>query len=178
MAVIVSMVYSKKLGLPQFSSHSCSLSVQVEVKDLSEVEQESQHLYALLQSSVDAEIQKVGFMPPITYGMEEKPNGIGNSTNGRNSANESTNGTNDPWACTEGQKHLILQLTHDHKLDKNEIEARAQQLFGLGVKQLNKMQASQVIDELLEKLGKKPNGSRWRGNNRQPSTGGQYDRRR
>jgi hypothetical protein len=171
MAVILSMVYSKKLGLPQFSSHSCSLSVQVEVKDLSEVEQESQHLYALLQTSVDAEIQKVGFMPSNTYGMEEKPNGAeGRNGNG--------NGTNDPWACTDGQKHLILQLTHDHKLDKNEIEARAQQLFGLGVKQLNKMQASQVIDELLEKVGKKSNGSRWRGNNRQPSAGGQYDRRR
>ena len=57
MAVIVSMTYQKKLGLPQFSSHSCSLSVQVELTDLSQVQEESSKLYELLQSAVDAEIQ-------------------------------------------------------------------------------------------------------------------------
>ena len=33
--------------------------------------------------------------------------------------------------------------------------AVAQQLFGIGVKELNKMQASNLIDDLLEKTGKK-----------------------
>ncbi len=39
----------------------------------------------------------------------------------------------------------------------------AQQLFGVGVKELDKMQASQLIEELLEKTGKKTNGRsvRW-----------------
>jgi hypothetical protein len=31
MAVILQMMYSKKLGLPNFSSHSCSVSLQVEI---------------------------------------------------------------------------------------------------------------------------------------------------
>jgi hypothetical protein len=41
----------------------------------------------------------------------------------------------------------------------------AQQLFGIGVKELDKLQASQLIEELLEKTGKKTNGRRspWQG---------------
>jgi hypothetical protein len=44
----------------------------------------------------------------------------------------------------------------------------AQQLFGAGVTSLDKMQASQLIEELLEKTGKKAGGPqrRW---SRQPA---------
>ena len=44
----------------------------------------------------------------------------------------------------------------------------AKQLFGVGVKALDKLQASQLIEELLEKTGRK-NGRRspWQG--RQPA---------
>ena len=40
----------------------------------------------------------------------------------------------------------------------------AQQLFGCGVTSMDKMQASQLIEDLLEKVGKKPVGQRRWGN--------------
>ena len=35
MAVILQMTYMKKLGLPNFSSHSCAVSLTVEIADAS-----------------------------------------------------------------------------------------------------------------------------------------------
>ncbi len=179
MAVTLSINYTKKLGLPQFSSHCCSVSVQVEVSDLSQVAAESSRLYTLLQTSVDAEIQKVGFMPDTTYGIGDSNglaprNGahVNNGTSTRANGTHGTNGTNGhrtqrldgQWNCTDGQRGLILRVVNEHQLDKAEIEAMAQQLFRVGVKECNKMQASQLIEELLEKVGKQSNsrGSRWR----------------
>ena len=71
------------------------------------------------------------------------------------------------YASKNSQKKLILQLVHDGQLDKNEVENQAQQLFGCGVRELNKMQASNLIDELLEKTGKKPVQRRTRWQNRE-----------
>jgi hypothetical protein len=45
---------------------------------------------------------------------------------------------------------LILKLVNDQDLAKADVEALAQQRFGTGVKELNKLQASALIDELLE----------------------------
>jgi hypothetical protein len=50
MAVILQMTYMKKLGLPNFSSHSCAVSVTTEIPDVSVAAQESTKLYALLQT--------------------------------------------------------------------------------------------------------------------------------
>src|SRR5258706_225340 len=63
MAIILEANYSKKLGLPGYSSHQFSVTLRTEVADLSQVEVASARLYALLQSSVDKEIQKVGYLP-------------------------------------------------------------------------------------------------------------------
>ena len=71
MAVILEAAYSKKLGLPNYSSHSYVVSIRTELSDLTQVEAESARLYALLQQSVDSEIQQVGFLPDATtYGMD------------------------------------------------------------------------------------------------------------
>lgn len=178
MAVILNMTYMKKLGLPSFSSHSCSITVQVEVNDLSQVQQESRNLYQLLQSSVDAEMREVGFMPDVAYGVGDSKQANGNHTNGsqtngnghsprlNGNAHHRPNGNGESWNCTDGQRGLILRIINENKLDKNEIEGMAQQLFGVGVKQLEKLQASQLIEELLEKVGKSVQRSRWR-----PQTG-------
>jgi len=48
------MTYQKKLGLPNYSSHSCSVSLTVEIPDVSVAAQESTKLYALLQTAVTA----------------------------------------------------------------------------------------------------------------------------
>ena len=57
MAIILQMTYQKKLGLPNYSSHACSVSLTVEIPDASAAAQESMKLYALLQTAVDSEIQ-------------------------------------------------------------------------------------------------------------------------
>ena len=168
MAVILSMTYQKKLGLPNFSSHSCQVSLTVEIPDASVAGQESTKLYQLLQSAVDQQIQAVGFMPDATtYGMKPSQNG-----SGQNGSGYRPNGSNghqpqtEAWKCTDGQKGLILRIVNESKLNKNEVEDMAQGLFGLGVKELDKMQASQLIEELLEKTGK---AKRPRWGNRQPA---------
>ena len=168
MAVILSMTYQKKLGLPNFSSHSCSVSVTVEIPDVSVVAQESSKLYALLQTAVDGEIQQVGYMPDqSTYGMKNGTNG--NSANGHHhngTGHSSSNG--DTWCCTGGQKGLILRVVNESNLKKDDVERMAQDLFGRGVKALDKMQASQLIEELLEKTGK-GKGQRRQWGSRQPA---------
>jgi hypothetical protein len=55
--------YSKKLGLPGYSSHQYSLTVRKEVIDVSQIENESRQLFATLQSNVDRDIQQTGFLP-------------------------------------------------------------------------------------------------------------------
>jgi hypothetical protein len=184
MAVILQMTYMKKLGLPNYSSHSCAVSLTVEIADVSVAAQESTKLYALLQTAVDNEIQQVGFMPDATtYGMNNgngahpngsparngnghsNGNGYGNG-NGRHAAPVPSNG--DHWNCTDGQKGFILRIIAESSLTKQDVEEMAQQLFGAGVTGLDKMQASQLIEELLEKTGKKAGGPqrRW---SRQPA---------
>lgn len=53
--------YSKKIGLPNYSSHQFSVSLKTELADLSQVEQESARLYSVLQQSVDNNIQQIGY---------------------------------------------------------------------------------------------------------------------
>ncbi len=171
MAVILQMTYQKKLGLPNYSSHSCAVSLTTEIADVSAVADESTRLYGLLQDAVDREIQNVGFMPDAsTYGMKANANGHpGQNGNGNGQSHPpAQNRRQDRWNCTEGQQGLILRLVNEHQLNKDDVEASAQQLFGVGVKELDKMQASQLIEELLEKTGQKTNGRR-RWSPRQPA---------
>ncbi len=171
MAVILQMTYMKKLGLPNFSSHSCAVSLTVEISDASQAAQESSKLYSLLQAAVDHEIEHVGFMPDAsTYGMKPSQNGNGHPSNGNGyqRPQQPQNRNGEAWSCTDGQKSFIQRIVSDNQLNKDDVEAMAQQLFGLGVKELDKMQASQLIEELLEKHGGKSNGRR-RWSPRQPA---------
>jgi len=154
MAVLLQITYQKKLGLPNFSSHSCSVSVQVEVADLSHVAEENSRLYKLLQASVDEEIQKVGFMPDATsYGMKD-----GHEQQQRNGS-----AGGDDWQCTDKQKGLILRIVEENNLDKNYVEDLAKELFGHGVKSLNRLSASGLIDELFDRFPRKDKGNGQRG---------------
>ncbi len=175
MAIKLSANYSKKLGLPQYSSHSFSASVEVELSDITQVETEVQKLYQLLQQSVDQEIQHPGFVPAADE--RSRINGSGHqrpSSNGRiyqlsGNGGQNSNGhpqqqprvAADGWNCTDGQKSFILRIVHDNNMQKQEAEDLSQQLFGLGVKQLNKLQASQLIEDLLVKAGKPARQTRW-----------------
>lgn len=141
--------YSKKIGLPGYSSHQFSVTLKSELSDVSQVEQESARLYDVLQNSVDSNIQQIGFLP-----AEAKPNGNGNG-NGHHKQD-------DKWACSDKQRELILKITDEHKLDKTKVDQLAQDRFGKGVKQLNKLEASGLIEELLEQTGQsKPRNQRF-----------------
>ena len=167
MAVHLEATYAKKLGLPNFSSHQYSVTIRTELTDLTQVEAESAKLYRMLQDAVDREIVEVGYMPDASvYGMNPPQGTNGNGSNGHQPNGTSSNG--DGWNCSDGQKGFILRIVNESNLDKNDVENLAQQLFGIGVKELDKMQASQLIEELLEKTGK-GKGQRRQWNRRQPA---------
>jgi len=62
---------------------------------------------------------------------------------------------------------LINKIVKDDNLNKADVENMAVEMFGGGVRTLNKMQASNLIDELFERYPRKNNG---RGNY-QPARG-------
>ena len=174
MALTIEANYSKKVGLPGYSSHQFSLSLKAEITDLNQVPAEAARLYRLLQDGVDTSIKEVGWLP------EPKPaNGNGHSnghTNGHTNGHHPRNGTgnnaqqpNGPgeqWNCTPKQQDLILKIVDDNRLDKNEVEQLAQDRFGKGVKLLNKLEASGLIEELFGRYPRpRTNGN---GSPRQP----------
>ena len=174
MAIHLEANYAKKLGLPNYSSHQYTVSIRTELTDLSQVEAESARLYRLLQDAVDREIQEVGFIPDATtYGMNPPAaNGAGehyrNSGNGngpapRRQENGNGNGAangNGQWRCSEKQQQLIEKIVRENHLDKRDVEQLSMDMFGAGVKQLDRLQASGLIDELLERHGNKPRGQK------------------
>ncbi len=147
MAIIMEANYSKKLGLPGYSSHQYMVTLRTEVADLTQVEAESARLHALLQSAVDREIQKTGYLP------ECNGNGNGHNQAGNGSGSEA-------WGCSPKQKALILDIVEQHELDKNAVEQLAQEKFGKSVKALNRLEASGLIDELITQTGGTPRHAR------------------
>ena len=155
--------YSKRLGLPGYSSHQFAVTVETEISNISEVTAESTRLYQLLQQNVDEEIQRTGFVPDEGYGISEQggrnghrngSNGSANHTNG----NGHTNG--DTWNCSEKQRDLIIKLVDEHSLDKGQVDDTSRDMFGVGVRELNKLQASGLIDRIIEDNGGKPSNRR------------------
>lgn len=161
MAITLEANYSKKLGLPGYSSHQYSVTLRLELSDLKQVEAESARLYTLLQGCVDRDLQQTGYLPANGNGT---PHSSGNGhTNGHSShsngnANGRANGQPESWSCSDKQRALITKIVDEHQLDKNDIEQLATDRFGKGVRQLNKLEASGVIEELLETQGEKANG--------------------
>jgi hypothetical protein len=162
MAIVFEANYSKKLGLPGYSSHQYSLTVRAELSDLAHVEAESKRLYSLLQTSVDREIQQTGLLPGQN---SPAANGNGNwHVNGTYQNNGSRNGyhrngNGEDWQCSPKQKGLILKMVDEHHLDKATIETLAQDRFGKTVRTLNKLEASGLIEELMRQTSQ--SGSRF-----------------
>lgn len=142
MAIKLIASYSKKVGLPGFSSVGLNLAVETELQNLDDVTRQSEQLYKLLQKSVDDRLQQSpGFIPPPAFGMEHDKNG--------------------EWVCSPKQRELIEKIIAENKSDQTEIEQLATGMFGLRLQQLNKLQASGFIDELLDRHGNgKRNGFR------------------
>ncbi len=155
MAVKLIANYSKRLGLPGYSSHQFAVSVECEIASVADAAGESERLYRLLQQSVDGQIVATGFVPPHGYGMNGE---TGNAEPNGHGPEEA------PWKCSDKQRDLILKLVDEHGLDKGEVEQLSRERFGKGVKQLSKLEASGLIDELIERHG--GNGGRPNGNRR------------
>jgi hypothetical protein len=168
MAIRLITTYSKKLGLPGYSSHQFSVSVETELTTTADIPAESDRLYELLQENVDRQMQQPGFVPPGTYGMEMPGgNGSGTNHNGRganghpaNGGPPAVNGTaaqagplDGRWRCSDKQRDLILRIVDEQQLNKHSVEELAFARFGHGVRLLNKLEASGLIDELLANHG-------------------------
>jgi hypothetical protein len=144
MAIVLELNYGKKLGLPGYSSHQYGLALKVELKDLSKVQAESRRLYELLQSCVDREIRKTGYLPEQGKSTRQGSGVI----DGRKHSG-TANGQVDYWACSPRQKNLILRIVNENRLDKKKIETLARERFGKSVRALNKPETSALISELV-----------------------------
>ena len=144
MAITLEANYSKKIGLAGYSSHQFSVTIKTEIADVGQAQAESNRLYHQLQESVDNSIREIGWLP---------------TTNGNGNGHSQPAARPEMWACTPKQRELILKIVAENNLDKNEVEALAQERFNQGVKLLNTLQASQIIGELLEKYPGKRNGN-------------------
>src|SRR5947209_20344561 len=102
MAVKLIANYAKRLGLPGYSSHQFSVSIEAEVQNLDNVRDESARLYDSLQQAVDQQIQKTGFVPPDGYGMDGEKNGA--------------------WNCSQKQRELIEKIGREHNLDQSALD--------------------------------------------------------
>jgi hypothetical protein len=174
MAITCEASYSKKLGLPNYSSHSFVVSLCTELTDLGQVESASARLYSLLQQSVDKQVQEVGFLPDATtYGMVEGNQAGAATKNGNGHApqdggkadrpaarsaaqvgprkNRRKPADNEVWNCSDRQRDLILKLTAQAKLNWNEVEQIAQSRCGQSARSLDRKQASDLIGTLLDR---------------------------
>ena len=174
MAIKLIANYSKRLGLPGYSSHQFEVSIETEIGNTSELDFAAERLYSSLQSAVDAQIRQVGFVPDASYGSgsisstplpakrqisppPEPP-----------SSNPRTSHPGEPaWNCSEKQRQVILSLARKNGMDDSALHDLAVLCFNRGVSQLNKLEASTLIKELMETSG---------GTSRKNSSSGSYAR--
>ncbi len=158
MSIILEASYSKKLGLPNFSSHQFSVSVRAEVTSLRRVETETRRLYRILQESVDKQVEQVGFLPDGNYGMivdlKPRPNGV--SPGDRNRADVSSNRSS---SCSDKQRAFIANTAKRMRLSSRDLDEMCNHLFNVPAKELDKRQASQLIDKLFEMDGRPQRGN-------------------
>ncbi len=186
MAIKLIANYSKRLGLPGYSSHQFEVSIETEITNPSEVQAVSANIYNTLQSAVDAQIQQVGFVPDEQYGRGNTPATPPSASlpapSGSNRGNGYATYSAQPdtpapsqeerWQCTEKQQSMILGQGRKCGMALAELDKLAQQRFGKPISTLNSMEASGIIKELMERTGDaQERGNTGRGgyNNRRPS---------
>ena len=165
MAIKLIANYSKRLGLPGYSSHQFEVSIETEITHTSELAAETERLYGSLQSAVDAQIQQVGFVPDEHYGTQATqrpvPRASASLTTSESSvrqtppagAPESSIATDPAWQCAEMQQALILELAGMGGLDDSALNELASRRFNKVVAMLDRMEASGLIAELMNRSG-------------------------
>lgn len=155
MAITIEANYQKRLGLPNYSSHAYSVTIKTEVSNLSKIEEASQHLYRQLQDAVDRDIQQTGFLPGDDVPAELPPFQRGGT---QGSAPRQSRADRDEWNSSDKQRGLIERMMSQHNIPFNELDELSHERFGSGLKGLNKMQASGLIDELFDTYSKSKAG--------------------
>lgn len=161
MAIKLIANYSKRLGLPGYSSHQFEVSIETEIGNTSELDFAAERIYSSLQSAVDAQIQQVGFVPDASYGsgsipdvplpaIRQVPRIPMQPSMKKHPAPSSDNPV---WHCSEKQKQVILSLARKNGMDDSALHDLAVLCFGRAVSQLNKLEASTLIKELMESFG-------------------------
>ncbi|GAA5497491.1 hypothetical protein Rhal01_03687 [Rubritalea halochordaticola] len=154
MAINLTTNYSKKLGLPGYSSHSFSASIEVEISSAADIPQEIARLYATLQQNVDQQILQPGFVPPGDYGMETNNSpAVATQAPVQQQTQQPANVVNmqqPGWVCSPKQRDLINKIIDERRIDPGEVELLADQRFAKPLHQLNKLEASGLIDLLFE----------------------------
>lgn len=158
MAIKLVANYSKRLGLPGYSSHQFSVSVETELRDLTEADKEMANLYHQLQQNVDAQIQETGFVPSEAYGSSSPQRQAPSQHNPTKTQDQST-ADHDGWGCSDKQEKFIRRIMAENNLSSSVIDELAHQRFGRPAPRLNKMQASGLIDALLDQYGTKGKGN-------------------
>lgn len=152
MAITIEANYQKRLGLPNYSSHAYSVTIKTEVSNLAKIDEASSHLYRKLQDAVDRDIQETGFLPGDNAPAELPPfqrGGTRTAAPRQSSANQSSE-----WNCSPKQRGLIEKLMSEHNIPLTDLDELAHHRFRCGLKQLNKMSASGLIDELFSTYAK------------------------
>jgi len=164
MAIKLQIAYQKRLGLPGYSSHSFGVTVETEVSGLSDIEETNHRLYALLQRSVDQELQSPGFIP-----KEGKSNGHRNGSTHSNghhdhqNKSDTTDSSDADWNCSAKQRSFITNIVQENNVDWREVESLCKQRFNRPLKSLNRLEASGLIDQLLAVYGDKSKRGRSNG---------------
>ncbi len=183
MAIKLIANYSKRFGLPGYSSHQFEVSIETEISNPSDVQAVSADIYNTLQSAVDEQMQQVGFVPDEQYGRANNtPATSSSASSGSNRSNGYGHYTAQPdtpaasqeerWQCTEKQQSMILGQSRKCGMALADLDKLAQQRFGKSISALNSMEASGIIKELMERTGdtqERGNSGRSGYNNRRPS---------
>jgi hypothetical protein len=154
MAVKIIANYSKRLGLPGYSSHQFSVSVEKELTSTDNVSAEASALYDTLQRAVDQEMQKTGFVPDTEYGSADQAPKAGTLKQTHPIAHEQI--PDKPWKASDKQRELVFKIVDNSGIEIEVVEAISDEMFGHSdLAKLNKIQMSGLIDELLSRYGKR-----------------------
>ena len=162
MAVLLDITYSKKLGLPNYSSHSLGIGLKAEVANLDEVRGEVEKAYSLLQQSVDSQIVHSGF-------VSNEDKGENGTDQVQKTQVQVNGGSTDPdkWNCTVRQRGLIVSVIERNGLDLRVVDDLANDLCGKPMSDLGKAQVSEVIGQVLDRWGRHPKTTNGRAGGRQ-----------
>jgi len=141
MALTITATVSKKVGKPNYGSEGFTLTVQSEVSNMDQVREESHRLYLLLNESVTQELEGSTDTPSKTG---EWPKLVPATPTSR------------VWRASDKQRDLILKIIDENGVDRGDVESLSLEMFSTSnLQELNRLQASGLIDELLQRYGKK-----------------------